>query len=158
MYIVLKYSNSKSVSYSMSLSLSLSIPCPCLCPCPCRCLWLCPYPCPCQIKNGAVNFLSNMAITLSVAQELKGPLTWECMDKIRWKISAPQTYQLIPLSAKSISLDSPFKVENKKCAFTDYDLLHRVPICTLYQGDILRNFWFPAVIWSLGCQIKHSRY
>jgi hypothetical protein len=67
--------------------------------------------------------LSDMAIILSIP---KGPtrwrrnlepLTWECMGKIRLKISAPlplrQTYRLIPLSAESISLDSPFKLDFK---------------------------------------------
>ncbi len=85
-------------------------PCSCPCPCPCLCQCPCPYPCPClcQIKYGAMNvsvrhgnYIANSQGSYEVAQKLKGPLTWDYMGKIRWKISVPlplrQTYRLIPL-------------------------------------------------------------
>jgi hypothetical protein len=116
----------KSIPIPIPISSSCPSPwpcsCPCLCPWPCVCQCPCQYPCPrpCQFKYGAVNdsvrhgnYIVNSQGSYEVAQKLKESLTWECIGKIRWKISAPlplrQTYRLIPLSAKSISLDSPFK-------------------------------------------------
>jgi hypothetical protein len=87
-----KCSNSMSVSLSMSLSMSVSISVSV------GVSVLCLFPCSVSgnesvsIKYGATNIFvwrGNYSVNFQgpyeVAQKLKGPLTWEGMDKISWK-------------------------------------------------------------------------
>ncbi len=116
-YSIWRYKDYSAIHIS---SKSIPIPCPCPCPCPSPCQSPCQSPRlnPCQCPCSSI--LSDMAIILSIPKgrtmwsgNLKG-LSYERMSKNQLKISAPlplgQTYRLIPLSVKSISLDSPFNL------------------------------------------------
>jgi hypothetical protein len=106
-----------------------AISCPSLCRCTCLCLCLCPCPvCAWSFffiyiyiffSFGAMNISSDIAIILSFPKEctrwrgtLKGLSHESARSKSAANLSASslEIYRLIPLSAKQISMDSPFKL------------------------------------------------
>ncbi len=82
----LSMSVSMSLSMSVSISVSVGVSVPCLFPCPVSVNESV------SIKYGATNIFlwrGNYSVNFQgpyeVAQKLKGPLTWEGTDRIRWK-------------------------------------------------------------------------